>query len=116
LDTNYRFLFSIGIGFGLIYLPAIVSVGVYFESKRSFAIGIAVCGSGLGTLAFPAIMPYVINYPSWLDYDGALLLEASFIFICVIFGILMVIFHLRKHFYEFQFFFSRFHCHKNLVK
>ena len=38
-----------GIGFGFIYLPAIVSVSMYFESKRAFATGIAVCGSGLGT-------------------------------------------------------------------
>ncbi|UJR13350.1 hypothetical protein I4U23_000368 [Adineta vaga] len=79
-----------GLGFGLIYLPAIVSVGYYFEAKRSFAMGIAVCGSGLGTLAFPLVMPYVINKPLWFDYDGALLLEAGIIFICVIFGGLMV--------------------------
>ena len=37
-----------GLGFGLIYLPAIVSVSMYFEKKRAFATGIAVCGSGLG--------------------------------------------------------------------
>ncbi|CAF3952005.1 unnamed protein product [Rotaria sordida] len=79
-----------GLGFGLIYLPAIVSVGFYFERKRSFAMGIAVCGSGLGTLVFPAIMPYVINAPLWFDYEGALLLEAAIIFICVIFGALMI--------------------------
>ncbi|CAF4655322.1 unnamed protein product [Rotaria sp. Silwood1] len=79
-----------GLGFGLIYLPAIVSVGFYFETKRSFAMGIAVCGSGLGTLAFPAVMPYIINAPLWFDYEGALLLEAAVIFICVIFGALMI--------------------------
>ncbi|CAF1633161.1 unnamed protein product, partial [Adineta ricciae] len=79
-----------GIGFGMIYLPAIVSVGYYFEAKRSFAMGIAVCGSGLGTLAFPLVMPYIINKPLWFDYDGALLLEAGIISICVIFGALMV--------------------------
>ena len=38
-----------GLGFGLIYLPAIVSVSIYFEKKRAFATGIAVCGSGVGT-------------------------------------------------------------------
>ena len=41
-----------GLGFGLIYLPAIVSVSIYFEKKRAFATGIAVCGSGLGTFIF----------------------------------------------------------------
>ena len=35
-----------GLGFGLIYLPAIVSVSMYFEKRRAFATGIAVCGSG----------------------------------------------------------------------
>lgn len=77
-------------------MPAIVSVGFYFESKRSSAMGIAVCGSGLGTLVFPAIMPYIINHPLWYHYDGALLIESSIIFICVIFGILMVTFIFLK--------------------
>jgi hypothetical protein len=45
---GYESHFS-GFGFGLIYLPAIVSVSMYFEKKRAFATGIAVCGSGLGT-------------------------------------------------------------------
>lgn len=81
---------DLGLGFGLIYLPAIVSVGHYFLNKRSFAMGIAVCGSGLGTLGFPLVMPFIINSPLWFGYDGALLLEAGVIFICVIFGILMV--------------------------
>lgn len=36
----------VGVGFGFIYLPAIVTVGYYFEKKRAFATGIAVCGSG----------------------------------------------------------------------
>ena len=88
--SSIPLLSLLGLGFGLIYLPAIVSVGFYFEKKRSSAMGIAVCGSGLGTLVFPAIMPYILNHPSWLDYDGALLVEAAIIFICVIFGVLMV--------------------------
>jgi len=37
----------LGVGFGLIYLPAVVCVGYYFESKRALATGIAVCGSGI---------------------------------------------------------------------
>ena len=31
-----------GIGLGLIYLPAVVAVGYYFESKRALATGISV--------------------------------------------------------------------------
>ena len=45
---NFIFFLQIGVGFGLIYVPAIVAVGFYFEKKRSLAMGIAVCGSGLG--------------------------------------------------------------------
>ncbi|KAB7502770.1 Monocarboxylate transporter 12, partial [Armadillidium nasatum] len=44
-----------GFGFGLIYLPAVVAVGYYFESKRALATGIAVCGSGVGTMIFPPL-------------------------------------------------------------
>ncbi|XP_077524461.1 uncharacterized protein LOC144136214 [Amblyomma americanum] len=40
-------LFS-GIGFGFIFLPAAVNISFYFEKKRAFATGIAVCGSGIG--------------------------------------------------------------------
>ena len=34
------------------YLPSIVIVGYYFDKKRAFATGIAVCGSGIGTFLF----------------------------------------------------------------
>lgn len=36
-----------GVGLGLIYLPAVVAVGYYFERKRALATGISVCGSGV---------------------------------------------------------------------
>ncbi|CAF4657048.1 unnamed protein product [Rotaria sp. Silwood2] len=79
-----------GIGCGLIYLPAIVSVGYYFEEKRSFAIGIAVCGSGLGTVAFPFILPWIINKFFSNNYKNALLFESLLIFTCILFGLLMI--------------------------
>ncbi|EFO97879.1 hypothetical protein CRE_16023 [Caenorhabditis remanei] len=51
---QYYLLFGIvgGIGFGCMYLPSIVVLSSYFEKKRSFATGIAVCGSGIGTMLF----------------------------------------------------------------
>ncbi|CAF3706717.1 unnamed protein product [Rotaria sp. Silwood1] len=79
-----------GIGCGLIYLPAIVSVGYYFEEKRSFAMGIAVCGSGLGTVAFPYILPWLMNRFFSNDYKYALLFESILIFTCILFGLLMI--------------------------
>ncbi|CAF4332007.1 unnamed protein product, partial [Adineta steineri] len=50
-----------GIGFALMYLPAIVSVNLYFEKKSAFALGIAVCGSGVGTFVLSYIMDAVVN-------------------------------------------------------
>ncbi|VBB35587.1 unnamed protein product, partial [Acanthocheilonema viteae] len=48
-------------GFGLIYLPSIVTVGYYFEKKRSIATGIAVAGSGVGTFVLPPLCIVLIN-------------------------------------------------------
>lgn len=72
-----------GFGFGLIYLPAIVSVTTYFEKYRSLATGIAVCGSGLGTFIFAPLTDYLIKEFGW---RGATLILAAIVFNCVIFG------------------------------
>lgn len=44
------------IGFGLIYMPAVIAVGFYFEKWRGLATGIATCGTGLGGVALPIIL------------------------------------------------------------
>ncbi|XP_045199403.2 monocarboxylate transporter 12-like [Mercenaria mercenaria] len=72
-----------GLGFGLIYLPAIVSVGYYFEEKRAFATGLAVCGSGLGAFIFNPFSKYLIDEFGW---RGAILIEAGIILNCVLCG------------------------------
>lgn len=75
-----------GFGFGLIYLPAVVAVGYYFETKRSLATGIAVCGSGFGTFTFAPLASYLLaNF----DWKNANLILAGLILNCVIFGALM---------------------------
>lgn len=75
-----------GIGFGLIYLPAIVSVGYYFEKKRALATGIAVCGSGFGTFVFAPVANILLEEFGW---KGANLILAGIIFNCAIFGAFM---------------------------
>lgn len=76
-----------GIGFGMIYLPAVVAVGYYFEKKRSLATGIAVCGSGFGTFAFA---PLATRLLTWFGgWRGANLVLAGLILNCAIFGALM---------------------------
>ncbi|XP_029177407.1 monocarboxylate transporter 3 isoform X3 [Nylanderia fulva] len=75
-----------GLGFGLIYLPAVVCVGYYFETKRSLATGIAVCGSGFGTFAFAPLATLLLETYSW---KGANLILAGLILNCAVFGALM---------------------------
>ncbi|XP_013182942.2 monocarboxylate transporter 12 [Amyelois transitella] len=77
--------FFTGFGFGLMYLPAIVSVTVWFEKKRSLATGIAVCGSGLGTFLFPPITEALIEAYGW---RGAMAIIGIFILNCVPLGLL----------------------------
>lgn len=75
-----------GFGFGLIYLPAVVAVGYYFETKRSLATGIAVCGSGFGTFAFAPFANWLLaNF----DWKNANLILAGLILNCAAFGALM---------------------------
>lgn len=75
-----------GIGFGMIYLPAVVAVGYYFEKKRSLATGIAVCGSGFGTFAFAPLATMLLENFGW---KGANLILAGLILNCAVFGALM---------------------------
>ncbi|XP_037048815.1 uncharacterized protein LOC119083250 isoform X4 [Bradysia coprophila] len=75
-----------GFGFGLIYLPAVVAVGYYFETKRSLATGIAVCGSGFGTFTFAPFANYLLEH---FDWKNANLILAGLILNCGIFGALM---------------------------
>jgi len=84
------FYFTVGIltglGFGLIYLPAIVSVSIYFEKRRAFATGIAVCGSGLGTFIMAPVTKGLISQFGW---KGAMLITSGLILTCILFGCLM---------------------------
>ncbi|XP_035829718.1 uncharacterized protein LOC101846861 [Aplysia californica] len=75
-----------GFGLGMIYLPSIVSVGYYFEKKRAFATGLAVCGSGIGTFMFPPLSEFLLDEYAW---QGGLLIIAGIIFQGCICGALM---------------------------
>lgn len=75
-----------GIGFGMIYLPAVVAVGYYFETKRSLATGIAVCGSGFGTFAFAPLANMLLEH---FDWKNANLILAGLILNCAVFGAMM---------------------------
>lgn len=54
-----------GMGFGLMYLPAIVVVGFYFKKRRALASGMAVCGSGIGAFVLAPVSLVLITYFGW---------------------------------------------------
>lgn len=63
-----------GIGFGLVYVPAVITTGFYFERWRSLATGIAVCGSGIGTIVIAPLTAYIIDNYGWRN---AVLIQAG---------------------------------------
>ncbi|KAL8616127.1 hypothetical protein ACOMHN_066614 [Nucella lapillus] len=75
-----------GFGLGMIYLPAIVSVGYYFEKKRALATGIAVCGSGIGTFIFAPLSEYLLQE---LDWKNALMVLSGITLNGAVCGMLM---------------------------
>ncbi len=75
-----------GFGLGLIYLPAVVAVGYYFEKRRALATGISVCGSGVGTFLLAPLATYLLDEYGW---KGANLIFAGLCLNCAVFGALM---------------------------
>ncbi|RZF46933.1 hypothetical protein LSTR_LSTR011764 [Laodelphax striatellus] len=63
-----------GLGFGLIYVPAVISVGFYFERWRALATGIAMCGSGIGTFLLAPFTTYLLQEIGW---RGTMLIQAG---------------------------------------
>ena len=49
-----------GTGLGLMYVPAVVAVGHYFDKRRALATGIAVCGSGAGTFVLAPLASFLL--------------------------------------------------------
>lgn len=72
-----------GIGFSLIYIPAVITVGYYFERWRALATGIAMCGSGVGTFIMAPFCSYLIKEFGWRN---ALVWLAVMILFCVLCG------------------------------
>ncbi|XP_048772237.1 monocarboxylate transporter 9-like [Ostrea edulis] len=81
------FLYGVvgGIGMGLIYLPSIVIIGYWFERKRAFATGIAVCGSGIGALIFAPINRQLLEEYDWKQ---SLVIVAGIVLNCAVCGAL----------------------------
>lgn len=71
-----------GFGLSLCYVAAIIIVAYYFDRKRSFATGLSVCGSGVGTFLFAPLTQYLIE--EWGGWRGAcIILAGIFLNMCV---------------------------------
>lgn len=54
-----------GVGFGLMYIPSIVAVANHFTRQRSLAIGVCLCGAGVGTFALSPLETEITEYYGW---------------------------------------------------
>lgn len=82
------FTFGVIAGFGLslCYVAAVVIVAYYFDKRRSFATGLSVCGSGIGTFIFAPLTQYLLAKYTW---RGTTLILAGLFFNLAVCGCLM---------------------------
>jgi len=70
-----------GVGSALAYSPSIVTVGQYFEKRRTLANGLSVAGSGVGNFAIPPLIRLCVD---GYGLSGALLvLSAIMLHVCL---------------------------------
>ncbi|XP_063991262.1 monocarboxylate transporter 14 [Diachasmimorpha longicaudata] len=72
-----------GVGGGLIYVPAVITTGFYFERWRALATGIAVCGSGIGAFVLAPISSMLIDNFGWRT---AMQIQSAMLLNCAVFG------------------------------
>ncbi len=73
---------GVGVGTACGYVPMVAAVGGWFQRGRAFAIGLAVSGIGVGTLAVPPLAAVAIGPLGWRrTYLG--FAAASFVILAV---------------------------------
>lgn len=70
-----------GLGLGLCYVTAVVSIAYWFDKKRALAIGLGACGTGIGTFVYAPMTQYFIEEYGWRG--TVLLLAGTFFNMCV---------------------------------
>jgi MFS family permease len=54
-----------GIGFGLVYMPSVLTIGQYFKRKRGFAYGLACAGADVGAIAMAPVSQVLVDSIQW---------------------------------------------------
>ncbi|RLU17786.1 hypothetical protein DMN91_010023 [Ooceraea biroi] len=75
-----------GLGLGLCYVTAVVSIAFWFDKKRTLAVGLGACGTGIGTFVYAPMTAYFIREYGW---RGACLLLAGTFFNMIVAGAVM---------------------------
>ncbi|XP_067005965.2 monocarboxylate transporter 14 [Anabrus simplex] len=70
-----------GLGLGLCYVTAVVSIAYWFDKKRTLATGLGACGTGIGTFVYAPMTTYFIQEYGWRG--TILLLAGTFLNMCV---------------------------------
>ncbi|XP_054840170.1 monocarboxylate transporter 14 isoform X2 [Eublepharis macularius] len=70
--SNVHYLFitfgvTAGIGSGMVYLPAVVMVGEYFQKRRALAQGLSTTGTGFGAFLMTVFLKYLCMEFGWRD-------------------------------------------------
>ena len=74
-----------GTGLGLMYVPAVVSVGYYFDKRRALATGVVCSGSGAGTFILAPFASFLlIQLGGW---RGAMRVFSGLCLFCVLCGL-----------------------------
>lgn len=70
-----------GLGLGLIYVTAVVSIAFWFDKKRTLAVGIGASGTGVGTFVFSPLTNFLLSEYGWRG--TTLILAGTFLNMCV---------------------------------
>ena len=61
-SATFDSFLSPGIGYGLMFGPSLVMIGMYFDKRRSLANGLAAAGGSLGQLVLPQLITVLIEH------------------------------------------------------
>ncbi|KAJ2939778.1 hypothetical protein O0L34_g17968 [Tuta absoluta] len=70
-----------GLGMGLLYVTAVVSIAYWFDKRRNLAVGLGSCGVGFGTFIYAPLTAYFLENWGWRS--AILLLAGTVINVCV---------------------------------